>query len=328
MQFLLGVSDSTHQGALRFALEKGGPFLAHASETEVPPLVFLPKLLDASWAVLSDTDKLEDLRLILAPGSSLGGARPKAAVRDQKGALWVAKFPHVNDELNVVLWEAIALRLAQKSGIPTPEWRLATVSGKSVLLLRRFDRGDDGERIHFVSAMTMLGAKDMERHSYLEIADAIRECGSRVEDDLPQLWRRLLFNVLISNVDDHLRNHGFLHDGAGFRLSPAYDMNPVPQDVRPRVLTTAIWDDGECRLDAVLEVAEYFDVPLDRARKIVSEVGQAVSEWRRTASVLGATRKEIDRMASAFEHDDLRQALESRRNPVHFATRHETRFSP
>jgi serine/threonine-protein kinase HipA len=309
IDYLLMVDDEARQGALRFAHVEGGTFLAEQGTTRIPPLVELPRLLSAAEHVVSDADSDEDLRLLLAPGSSLGGARPKASVRDRDGHLVIAKFPHKNDEINTVLWEAVALRLAGKAGIPVPEWRLEQVVGKPVLLLQRFDRAA-GIRIPFLSAMSMLGARDNEPRSYLEFVDALRQHGACAKDDMHALWRRVVFNVLISNTDDHLRNHGFLYGGPdGWRLSPAYDLNPVPTDIKPRVLSTAIdLDDGTASLDLAMSVAGYFELIQEEAGDIATEVGRAVVTWRVEAAKLGLTPAEIDRMASAFEHEDLQAA--------------------
>ncbi len=306
--YLLTVNDEARQGALRFARQPGGPFLA-TGLLAIPPLVELPRLLSAAEHVGDDSESDEDLRLLLAPGSSLGGARPKASVRDKNGDLAIAKFPHKGDEIDAVRWEAVALRLAEKAGIAVPEWRPETVAGKQTLLLRRFDR-DDGRRIPFLSAMSMLGADDNETRSYLEFVDALRRYGAAPKHDIQMLWRRIVFNILISNTDDHLRNHGFLYDGTnGWRLAPAYDLNPVPVDIKPRILSTAInLDDGTASLELALTVAEYFGLNAERARAIAAEVGEAVADWRKEAAQLGLKGSEIDRMASAFEHGDLRQA--------------------
>lgn len=310
IDYLLMVNDEARQGALRFALEPGGPFLAASDATPIPPLVELPRLLSAAEHVVGDSDSDEDLRLLLAPGSSLGGARPKASVRDRDGHLAIAKFPHKDDEIDAVRWEAVALSLAEKTGIPVPQWRMETVAKKSILLLRRFDRAD-GVRVPFLSAMSMLGANDNETRSYLEFVDALRQYGAAPKSDMHMLWRRIVFSVLISNTDDHLRNHGFLYDGPdGWRLAPAYDLNPVPVDIKPRVLATAIdLDDGTASLDLALNVAGYFELDEAQTREIAKEVGQAVSSWREEAAHLGLASGQIDRMASAFEHDDLRAAL-------------------
>jgi serine/threonine-protein kinase HipA len=308
--YLLLVDDETRQGALRFAEREGGPFLASSSSSRIPPLVELPRLLQASERVIGETDSDEDLRLLLAPGSSLGGARPKASVCDRDGSLAIAKFPHKDDVVDVEKWEVVALSLAGKAGIRVPKWRIETVAGATVLLLGRFDRSGRS-RIPFLSAMSMLGAVDNESRSYLEMADAIRQYGSEPKADMRELWRRIVFNVLISNTDDHLRNHGFLYEQAkGWRLSPAYDLNPVPLDVRPRMLTLAItMDDTTAKLSLAFDVAEYFGISPADAQLISREVGQAVAQWREEAGRVGIERRAIDRMASAFEHDDLRQSL-------------------
>jgi serine/threonine-protein kinase HipA len=313
IDYLLMVNDQARQGALRFAFEPGGPFLQVDDAARIPPLIELPRLLSAAEHVIGDSDSDEDLRLLLAPGSSLGGARPKASVRDKDGSLAIAKFPHKDDEINTVLWEAVALALALKAGIPVPPWRLENVAGKATLLLRRFDRAG-AVRIPFLSAMSMLGASDNEARSYLEFADALRQHGAAPKQDMHMLWRRIVFSVLISNTDDHLRNHGFLYEGPqGWRLSPAYDVNPVPADIKPRVLTTAIdAEDGTASFDLALSVAEYFELELPAARAIAADVGQAVSTWREEAAKAGLTASEIGRMASAFEHEDLKAALASR----------------
>jgi len=310
MDFLLLVDDEARAGALRFAEKEGGPFLAEPGKFRIPPIVELNRLLQATERVLDDRESEDDLRLLIAPGSSLGGARPKASVRDAKGQLAIAKFPHKDDSINMVLWEGVALALASKAGIPVPEWRIETVANKVALVSQRFDRVD-GARLPFVSAMSMLGAGDNETHSYLEIAEALRQYGAAPKEDLQQLWRRIVFNVLISNTDDHLRNHGFLYEGPkGWRLSPAYDMNPVPMDVKPRVLSTAIDpDDPSASLDLAFSVSEYFGLKEKGARAIAAEIGRVVSTWPQEAGSQGLSKAEIDRMQSAFEHDDLKKAL-------------------
>src|SRR5579864_1012214 len=238
------------------------------------------------------------------------GARPKASVIEKDGQLAIAKFPRKDDDFNTVVWEAVALALAHKAGIAVPEARVETISKKPVLLLRRFDRAVK-RRIPFLSAMSMLGSRDNETRSYLEIVDALRQHGAAPKADMEALWRRLVFNVLISNTDDHLRNHGFLYAGQeGWRLSPAYDMNPVPTDIKPRILSTAInEDDNTASLALALEVAGYFDLDDAKAREIAKQVGNAVSKWRDEATRRGLTKNAIDRMASAFEHEDLKAAL-------------------
>ncbi len=310
IDYLLNVDDEARQGAMRFATQADGPFLAPHETTRIPPLIELPRLLLAAEHVVGDKDRDEDLQLLLAPGSSLGGARPKASVRDRDGHLLIAKFPHKEDEVNTVRWEALALTLAAKAGISVPEWRLETVAEKSVLLLRRFDRTVN-HRIPFLSAMSMLSASDNEPRSYLEFVDALRRYGAAPKKDMDALWRRIVFNVLISNTDDHLRNHGFLYsDSDGWRLAPAYDLNPVPTDIKLRVLSTAIdLEDTTASLDLAMTVVDYFELDKDSAHTIANEVGRVVATWRKEAARLGLTSAEIDRMASAFEHADLQAAI-------------------
>jgi len=308
---LLMVDDEARPGALRFAEAAGGPFLRQRNGTRIPPLTEIPKLLAAAEHIEEETETADEIKLLLAPGSSLGGARPKVSVLDGDGVLAIAKFPHKNDDIKTELWEAVALLLASQAGIEVPESRIEIVAEKPVLLLRRFDRRR-GSRIPFLSAMSMLGASDREQRSYMEIADAIRRYGARASNDLKQLWRRIVFSVLISNTDDHLRNHGFLYQGNnGWTLSPAYDLNPVPVDVKPRILCTAIdIEDTSASLDLALSVADYFDLKPDQAKSIAAEVGIAVSGWRREAKKAGIADSEINRMASAFDHEDLRKATE------------------
>jgi len=306
IDYLLMVNDEARQGALRFARAAGGPFLAENDDHPIPPLVDLPRLLAAAERVGREDDTDEDLRLLLAPGSSLGGARPKASVRTQRGQLAIAKFPHRDDEIDTVRWEAVALTLARKAGIAVPAWRLEVVGKQVALLSDRFDRRN-GQRIPFLSAMSMIGAIDHETRSYLEFVDALRQYGATPKSDMHELWRRIAFSILISNTDDHLRNHGFLYqDTAGWCLAPAYDLNPVPIDVKPRVLSTAIdLDDATASLDLALSVARYFELDIGAAREIAREVAGATATWRTEAQALGLGQAELDRMASAFEHADL-----------------------
>ena len=309
IDFLLLVDDEARPGALRFAEHEDGPFLREAGAERIPPLVQLPKLLAAAEHFIEEKETEEELRLLFAPGSSLGGARPKASIREKGGQLAIAKFPRRDDEINTVVWEAVALALARKARIAVSAARVETVAKKPVLLLRRFDR-DGARRIPFLSAMSILGAKAGETRSYLEIVDAIRQHGAAPQADMEALWRRLVFNILISNTDDHLRNHGFLYAGPeGWRLSPAYDLNPMPTDIKPRILSTAI-NEEETRASLALafEVAGYFEIDAAKARAVAAEVGKAVATWRGEAVRHGLKRAEIDRMASAFVHEDLEAA--------------------
>ena len=307
--YLLGVADATRLGALRFRRAGDDTFQAPI-RAGVPALIELGRLLQITERILRDEETDEDLQLIFAPGSSLGGARPKASVIDQHGHLSIAKFPKQTDDYSIETWEAIALRLATQAGIATPIHELLDVGGKKVLLSRRFDR-NGAVRIPFLSAMAMMGARDGERRSYPEIVDALAAHGARGKTDAHALYRRVVFNVLISNVDDHLRNHGFLWLGkAGWSLSPAYDLNPVPTDLKARVLTTNInLDEGTCSLDLLEAASEFFALKLAQARSVVKDVATVTATWRDVAKTVGARPAEINRMASAFEHDDLRRAL-------------------
>lgn len=308
MDYLLQVNDTTRQGALRFADNPGGGFLAHDGRP-VPPLVSLPKLLSATDALLADAETDADLKLLLSPGSSLGGARPKASVRAKDGRLAIAKFPKKDDDYAAVEWEYVALELARQAGLNVPGFQLDAIAGRSVLILQRFDR-QGTNRIPFLSAMSMIGAGDNEAHSYLELMDALRQHGASPDSDGIELWRRIVFSVLVSNTDDHLRNHGFLYDGQkSWRLSPVYDVNPVPVEVSARILTTAISEeDNTASLDLAFSVADRFGLGKKDAARIATEVGTAVSNWREVAARVGIRKTGVDRMASAFDHDDLRKA--------------------
>jgi len=306
--YLLGVLDETRLGALRFRWAGDDVFQAPARDG-VPALIELGRLLQVTERILRDEETEEDLQLIFAPGSSLGGARPKASVIDQHGHLSIAKFAKETDDYSIETWEEIALRLAERAGIATPRHELLQVAGKAVLLSRRFDR-DGSRRTPFLSAMAMTGSKDGDRGSYPEIVDALARHGARAKADAEDLYRRVAFNVLISNVDDHLRNHGFLWLGKrGWTLSPIYDVNPTPTDLKARVLTTNIdLDEGTCSIDLLEEAADYFGLALTPARAIIKEVATVTATWRDVARDAGARASEITRMASAFEHDDLQRA--------------------
>ena len=307
IDFLTLVDDETRLGALRFKDTGGGVFLTSTGR-QVPPVVDLPRLLSATTRVIDEDETDEDLRLILAPGTSLGGARPKATVRDTDAHLSIAKFPRRDDEWPVTRWEAATMALAKAAGVEVAPFQLRPVSNRTVFMARRFDR-QHGRRIAFMSALTALEASDNEMRSYVEVAEFLRREGVAVNQDLSQLWRRIVFNVLVSNTDDHLRNHGFLRATQGWRLSPAYDLNPVPVDVKPRVHALAIDEiDGTASLDIVMGIAPMFGMTGGTARAIAAEVGTAVRGWRDAATRIGITPNEIDRMSSAFDHDDLKAA--------------------
>ncbi len=312
IDFLLGVTDFVRQGALRFRATPNGSFIAADDDAHVPPLVDLPVLLSAANALADDSDSDEvdnAVRLLLAPGSSLGGARPKASVRDRDGALAIAKFPERSDDVDVIRWERVMLALAADAGIGVCDARLEHAGESVVLLVRRFDRRGV-ERVPFLSAMSLLDAADGEPHSYVEIFDALRQIGSQAATDGPQLWRRLTFNILASNFDDHLRNHAIMYDGAGWRLTPAYDLNPVPAHIKPRELTTAINIDGDptASIDFAIEAAPEFLLKKEDARRIAGDMARVVATWRNVARQFDIRVGEIDRMATAFEHEDAARA--------------------
>ncbi len=307
VDFLALVDDETRLGALRFRNAGSELFIA-TDVRPVPPLVALGHLLAATTRVEDDRETEADLRLLLAPGTSLGGARPKASVRDPTDSLWVAKLPRRDDEWPVTRWEAVALQLASDTGIAVPEWRLQVVAKRAVLLTKRFDR-TGSKRIPFMSALTALSARDMEPHGYVEIAEALRRDGANPAADLRELFRRMVFNVLVSNTDDHLRNHGLLRVAKGWRLSPAYDMNPTPADVKPRVHALALHEHHDAAsLETALAAAPAFGLRPPQARSVAAEVGRGVARWRTVAARLGVTPRQIERMQSAFEHEDLAAA--------------------
>lgn len=311
MDYLLGVNDEARQGALRFSVKPNDTlFLAPKQHNAIPPFLSLSKLLSASERFLQKDENLEDLKLLLAPASSLGGARPKASVYDKEGHLCIAKFPKPDDDFNNVIWEAVALHLAKRAGINVPLWKLETILDKPVLILKRFDRNEQ-IRIPFLSAMSMLGAQDNEQHSYIEIAYALLQNGCDPKTDMEELWRRIIFTILISNTDDHLRNHGFLYEThrKGWRLSPIYDINPTPKEIKPRILTTAIdFENTLASLNTAMTIIEEFRITKQKAKHILKKVALAIKPWRKIASQFGLSKHEIDRMSSAFEHDDSKQA--------------------
>jgi serine/threonine-protein kinase HipA len=313
IDYLAGVDDRTRIGALRFKEAEDGPFLTTTGEP-VPPLISLPRLLSATDRIERDEETEEDLLLVLAPGTSLGGARPKATIQDADGRLLIAKFPKRDDDWPIPSWEAVLLKLAGDAGLDVPPWRLEEIAGRPVLLVNRFDRDADGQRVPFMSAMTALDAADHgPQRSYLEIVDAIRQTGSKPEADIEELWKRVVFNILVSNTDDHLRNHAFLHDGKGWRLAPVYDLNPCPVDVKPRVHALAIDEaDATASLETALEAAELFGIKEERARVLAGEIGAVTSGWRAAAKSFGLSAAQVERMESAFEHDDLQLALKLR----------------
>jgi serine/threonine-protein kinase HipA len=309
--FLLNVSDILRQGALRFKENINRDFCAPLDRMNIPPIIQLPTLLALSEKVVKNEELGDSLKDLMEPGASLGGARPKAVVVDGNHNLLLAKFPSPKDEWDVEAWEYIALNMAKRCGINTPKYSLKKVNGENVLLLDRFDRNKD-ERIPFLSAMSMLGASDMETdRSYLEIGEALINHGSNTTEDLKNLWKRLVFNIMVSNLDDHLRNHGFLYAGqSGWRLSPIYDLEPTPEHVKSRFLRTNIdFDNNEASLEVAHSVAQEFGLSSSGAREIAKEVADSTKNWLRDARAIGLKKNEIDFMSSAFEHRELDQAL-------------------
>ena len=301
IDFLVRVRDDLRQGNLRFREAGGEAFLA-AGDAPVPPQTELVRLLAAAGRAEEELASFDELALLIqAGGSSLGGARPKAHVIDADGRIAIAKFPSARfDAWNVMAWEKVALDLAERAGITVPESQLIEIAGRRVLIIQRFDRRD-GKRIGFASAMTMLEANDHDQKSYLEIAEVIEEQSPEATRDLHELWRRIAFTVLISNTDDHLRNHGFVRRSAGWALSPAYDLNPNPEPGAKRLQTAITEADPTPSIANLIEVAPYFRLDPEDAAATLGEVREATSHWRDLAETYSLGRDEIRRFENAFE---------------------------
>lgn len=306
--FLLGVFDGHRMGALRFKLDKEGPFLNDNKVLASPPWTSIRELEQISLR-LEEDDSLDDpnylkwLQMLVSPGSSLGGARPKASVLDNDGRLWIAKFPSKNDGDDIGGWEMVTYELAIQSGIQMAESKAEKFSSNQhTFLTKRFDRTIAGERIHFASAMTLLGYTDgtdaSSGASYLELVDFIAKHGASPENDLKQLWRRIVFSICVSNTDDHLRNHGFLLTDKGWVLSPAYDINPVETGTGLKLNISE--DDNALDFDLVFEVAPYFRIEKKEASQIIQEITHVVSNWKIIANKHGLSRREQELKASAF----------------------------
>lgn len=303
--FLLGVHDEARMGGLRFSLNPDGPFEASDKELATPPWATLRQLETASIAFENDESGLTEkwLRQLLAPGSSLGGARPKANVLAPDGSLWIAKFPSKHDEWNSGGWEMVTHELAKLNRLNVPEAKLETFSkAGSTFLVKRFDR-EGRRRIHFSSAMTLLGKKDGESgddgSSYLDIASFIRANGENPKEDLLELWKRIVFGMAVSNTDDHLRNHGFILGQNGWRLSPMFDVNP---NIYGDSLSLNV-NKEESRIDysLAIESATYFGINNDEATKIVKNIsGVVLDNWKKLAQKYGMSRSAIQRMEPAF----------------------------
>ena len=308
LDFLLEVDDASRVGALRFQDEEG--IFRRVSEPgrrTAPPLIELAHLAAASRAVETNTESAADLAYLRGRGTSLGGMRPKCTVVDENGRLSIGKFPSVTDERSVTKGEVLAMRLARAAGLHAADARLVDSEGVPVALIKRFDRPDGGGRLLYASAATMLGAEpsDPGQHDYTEIVDALRVHGAAAQADVEELWRRIAFSILITNVDDHLLNHGFLHASHGqWRLSPAFDLNPFPDRIR-ELKTWISPDTGpEATVDALLSVAPYFKISRARAKEAIARVEHAVADWRDEGRSLGMSDAELEPFAPAFEHSE------------------------
>lgn len=306
--YLLGVYDGHRMGALRFRLSEDGPFLDDQTDMAAPPWT---KLRDLEYASLqlerddaeSDQDYMKWLKMLIAHGGSLGGARPKASVLDENGHPWIAKFPSRRDEINIGKWEYLVYRLAQAAGIETTQSDIRNFTGEyDTFLSKRFDRTESGERVHFASAMTLLGKQDGDGGdtgvSYLDLADFLIKNGAHVSRDLEQLWRRIVFYICVSNTDDHLRNHGFLLQERGWVLSPAYDINPVAAGGGLSLNISR--NDNSQSLDLARKVAPAFRISERKAEEMASDVLKAVRSWKDIARRVKLSSHEVRMMNGAF----------------------------
>lgn len=305
IDYLLGVYDESRMGALRFKTELDGPFMDDDDQNPTPPWSSLGDLQKAVEQLESDTQNEETkqwLAVLIAPGSSLGGARPKANILGKEKSLWIAKFPSKTDTVDKAAWEYLAYKLAIASGIEMAESKIQKISGSyHTFLTKRFDR-EDGGRIHFASAMTMTGNNEEtlknQTASYLDIVDFIENYGTNVKANLHQLWRRIVFNITISNTDDHLRNHGFILNEKGWELSPAYDLNPSIE--KDGLALNIDMDDNALDFGLAKSVGEFFRLSGDEMDAIINEVLTVVRDWKTLAKGIGISNKEISLMESAF----------------------------
>jgi len=305
LDYLLGVHDSTRMGALRFKSDPNGPFLDNDPHSPTPPWAHIRELQQSAEAFEDNEHPVGDkkwLDLLIAPGSSLGGARPKANILDQNGHPWIAKFPSNNDTTDKAAWEYLAHLLAIEAGINMAECKLEKVRGPyRTFFTKRFDR-EHGERIHFASAMTMTGKNEDiirdETPSYLDIAEFLQYSGVDMNADVRQLWRRIVFNITISNTDDHLRNHGFILSDKGWRLSPAYDLNPSID--KAGLGLNIDMDNNMLDYDLAKSVGSFFRLKEKEMDKIIEEVRIAAGKWRQVAVKIGISRSEQELMAPAF----------------------------
>lgn len=305
IDYLLGVYDKTRMGALRFKTDPNGPFLDHNKNNPTPPWTSAGELQEAVAQFENDDDNetvKKWLNVLIAPGSSLGGARPKANILDHENNLWIAKFPSKSDTTDKAAWELLAYQLAIAAGIKMAPSKIEKIAGKyHTFFTKRFDREKE-ERIHFASAMTLLGKTEESIRdnpgSYLEIAEFIQSFGANIEENLQQLWKRIVFNIAIANTDDHLRNHGFLLTNAGWVLSPAFDINPSVE--KEGLALNIDMENNALDINLVKSVGPYFRLNESQMQQIIQEVAKAVSTWKSAASKLGIPKKEQEIMATAF----------------------------
>ena len=307
LDFLLDVHDPSRIGALRYTIDGGRTFASDPGRGRraSPPLIELKDLMRASAAIERRTESARDLRLLLDRGSPPGGMRPKCTVLDEHGNLSIGKFASATDERDVVRGELLALRIARDAGIDAAHADLVVAVGKPVAVVRRFDRIGN-KRLMYISAKTLIGAASPEDHHYLELADALRAEGGRPQADIEELWRRIVFSVLITNLDDHLNNHGFLHAPAGghWELAPAFDMNPAPG--KARVLKTWITEEGpEASIELAVTALKPMGISMERGVEILGKVVRSVTRWREGAKALGMKKRDIDSYEQAFEHAEL-----------------------
>ena len=308
LDFLLEVDDASRAGALRFQDEEG--VFRRASEegrSTAPPLIELAHIAAATRSFETNTETAADLEYLRGRGTSLGGLRPKCTIVDEEGRLSIGKFPSVADERAVTKGEVLAMRLARAAGIDAADARLVDSDGIPVAVIRRFDRPDGGGRLLYVSAATMLGAEpsDPGERDYTEIVDTLRVRGAAAQHDVEELWRRIAFSILITNVDDHLLNHGFLHANHGqWRLAPAFDLNPFPDRVRELKTWISSETGPEATVEALFSVAPYFKIHKARAKEMVAHVEHVVAGWRDEGRSIGMTDAELEPFAPAFEHSE------------------------
>jgi serine/threonine-protein kinase HipA len=316
VDYLLAADDLSRVGALRYKDENG----VFCRTTEIgtrkaPPLIELDKLIRATKAIELNTETTKDLAFLRGRGTSLGGLRPKCSVIDSDGHLAIGKFPSIHDERPITKGEVLAMQLAKIAGINAAETRLIDSDGVPVTLIRRFDRTARGQRLMYISAATMLGVDngDLNNHYYTQLVDLIRRYGSNTQKDIEELWRRIGFSILISNFDDHLHNHGFIHvNNEQWCLAPAFDINPFPDRIREFKTWISEKTGPEATISGLMSVIDYFCITNNRAKLILGEIERTVSKWRNIGKELGMSKKEMTMFEEAFEHperDEVRKIM-------------------